>query len=364
MKVVLLNAYRRSNAGDGLLVDEAAALAREALGDVDLTLVSMDPGGFDDYPEGLHPISGGRGIMTRSGILARAVTRRAHRDVVDAVEQADVAIAVGGGYLRAATVSGALKSYLSHVVQIPRRRPETPHIYLPQSIGPLPPAPFRSVAQRLRHARIVYVRDDRSQQELRSVGVAAARMPDLAVLSLAKALPAPLLGGGPVGLVARALDGKDRGYRARMLKLHQLLRPEILVQSRGRGNDDPTFYRSLGWNAEHRSLLDALRGSAPPAAVVSVRLHGSLQSILAGVPSVHLSYERKGWGAYEDLGLSEFVHHAWTFDPERVAAQVRELKGDATRFWRSVAASTPHLAAARAEIVEEIRRAVPSAERH
>src|SRR5690606_35853568 len=165
---------------------------------------------------------------------------------------------------------------------------------------PLPPVPFRSIAQRLRNARIVYVRDDRSQQELRSVGVVAARMPDLAVLSLATSLPAPLLGNGPVGLVARALDGKDRSYRARMLKLHQLLQPEILVQSRGRGNDDPTFYRSLGWNAEHRSMLDAVSGPAAPAAVVSVRLHGSLQAILAGVPSVHLSYERKGWGAYED----------------------------------------------------------------
>lgn len=359
IKVVLLNAYRRSNAGDGLLVDEAAALAREAFGDVDLTLVSMAPDGFSEYPRGLHPISGAGGAITRTGLIARALTGRAHRDVMRAVAEADVALGVGGGYLRAATISGALKSYLSHVVQVPKTASSTPHVYLPQSIGPLPPAPFRRIARRLNNAQAVFVRDDRSLAELQAVGVEAKRMPDLAVLSMASSPPVPRQGTGPVGLVARALSGPDRGYRSRIIKLHDLLQSEVLVQSSGRGNDDPSFYRSLGWNRQHRPLLAALDGADAPSVVVSVRLHGSLQSILAGVPSVHLSYERKGWGAYEDLGLGEFVHHAWTFDPDLVAEQVRRLNADATPFWNSVAASVPRLSAARRLLVEDLRRIGP-----
>ena len=89
--------------------------------------------------------------------------------------------------------------------------------------------------------------------------------------------------------------------------------------------------------------------------VVSVRLHGALQAVLAGVPAVHLGYERKSWGAYEDLGLGEYVHDARRFDPASVAAQVRALQADPTPFWSAVAARRPDLVALSDRLTEDLR---------
>lgn len=366
-RAVILDAYRRSNAGDGLLVDEAIKLVREAVPGIDVRLISMDPSGFPEYPNGLHPVSGTRGRMTPWDLLLRLATGRPHPDVSRAINEADVAVAVGGGYLRADGISAALKSYLSHMVQAPTSRGRTPYVYLPQSIGPLPPrwAPYG--VWRLKRAGTIFVRDDRSAAELSRFGVSTVRMPDLAVVALAtnpdRARRDAAHKG--VGLVARAIEVRGGAYRSRLEELHRLLDPEILVQSEGAGNDDPSFYRSLGWHGTHRGLVSAVNSSSTPAVVVSVRLHGALQSILSGVPSVHLSYERKGWGAYEDLGLSDFVHNAWTFDPARVAVQVQDLSRDPSSYWARVDERLPRIRGERARIIEAIhdaaqRKLVPS----
>lgn len=359
LRAVILDGYRRSNAGDGLLVDEAIKLVREAVPGVDVRLVSMDPSGFPEYPNGLHPVSGPRGRMTPRDLLMRLFTGRPHRDVADAIADADIAVAVGGGYLRAGNVSAGLKSFLSHMVQAPTAKTRTPYVYLPQSVGPLPPRWIPYGVWRLDRAEAFFVRDDRSAAELGRFGVSTIRMPDLAVVALAAA-PDPLrrdAARGRVGLVARALDRRQSAYRGRLEELHRLLDPEILVQSRGAGNDDPAFYQSMAWEGTHRSLVSAVEASVTPAVVVSVRLHGALQSILSGVPSVHLSYERKGWGAYEDLGLSEYVHNAWSFDPARVAAQVKELSADARSYWARIDERLPGISAQRARIVAAIHDA-------
>jgi polysaccharide pyruvyl transferase WcaK-like protein len=116
---------------------------------------------------------------------------------------------------------------------------------------------------------------------------------------------------------------------------------------------DRTFYDDLAITPDGRLLeLLAAGGTGP---VVSVRLHGALQSVLAGVPAVHLGYERKSWGAYEDLGLGEYVHDARRFDPEAVAAQVRALQADPTSFWSAVAVRQPDLVAMSDRLTEDLR---------
>lgn len=357
-KVVILDAYRRDNAGDGLLVDETARLVREALPGARVSLVSMDPSSFSEFSTGLHPIGGASKGTTFGGLIARAVTRRAHPDVAKAVLQADVAVAVGGGYIRAENVTAGLKSFLSHMVQAPvRSTAGTPFIYLPQSIGPLPARFVPFGVRRLRRAELVCVRDDRSLAELSSRGVPASRFPDLAILSMADTPITPRTssaGSKPV-LVARALRGNDKKYRASLQRLRELVDFDIAVQSSGAGNNDPSFYRSMGWAASAPRLLDLIESSTPPSAVVSVRLHGSLQSILAGVPSVHLSYERKGWGAYDDLGIADYVHHAWQFDPYRVADQVQAVIADAESYWMQVNRRTVEFGEMRRSLVAAIR---------
>jgi polysaccharide pyruvyl transferase WcaK-like protein len=138
----------------------------------------------------------------------------------------------------------------------------------------------------------------------------------------------------------------------------------LLAQATARGNDDPTFYRSLGFSGPFRTLRESVSGAVGlrPSAVISVRLHGSIQTIRSGVPSVHLSYERKGWGAYEDLGLSRFVHNAFDFDPDVVWAQVEELRLDPSEYWASVARSIGTLAGHRDALVSKLRTSIVEAE--
>jgi len=85
-----------------------------------------------------------------------------------------------------------------------------------------------------------------------------------------------------------------------------------------------------------------------------VRLHGAIAALLAGRPAIHLAYERKGWGAYQDLGLDEFVHDARTFDPAAVAAQTRALAADPAPFRARIEAAKVRLAGAWQEMVGDM----------
>jgi polysaccharide pyruvyl transferase WcaK-like protein len=55
------------------------------------------------------------------------------------------------------------------------------------------------------------------------------------------------------------------------------------VQSAVRGNDDGAFYRELGIT-EDLLPLKATLAKYQPDLVISVRLHGAIESLLSGVP--------------------------------------------------------------------------------
>lgn len=354
LKVVILNAYSRTNAGDGLLVDEAAKLIRERFGDVELRLVSMAPESFPEFPGGLNPIAGPSSDMKPAQLLRTLLTGKPHPTVAQAIADADLAVAVGGGYLRGASCVGLAKTVLSHLCQAPTRNSTTPYVYLPQSIGPFPSPRIPLGLGRLRRARVVFVRDDRSLTLARAFKMPVQRMPDLAALALGERPsdePAARPLAGRVGVVGRSLGNKAEHYDAKFVELVKRTDGELLVQSRGRGNDDPSYYRRLGYVGERADLLPALTDAARRhSVIVSVRLHGSLQSILAGIPSIHLSYERKGWGAYDDLGISRFVHNAKSFDPDEVLAQIAEIEADPSAYWDAIERSRPQLLAAKSRL--------------
>lgn len=73
-------------------------------------------------------------------------------------------------------------------------------------------------------------------------------------------------------------------------------------------------------------MKDVLNDPQNRGVVISVRLHGSLQSMISGCPSIHLSYERKGFGAFSDLGVSEYCHGFKSFNPKLIEKQVNALK--------------------------------------
>jgi len=373
VKILLANAYSTLNAGDGLLVRRAVELMHAAWPDTDLDLVvaASHPESFADEPGlvAVHPIRGGQQIIVAAaGLSAFAAPTLAGRGLSetfrDALERCDLVVSVGGGYLRQPTFRGGVASVAIHGAQLRAIAASgKPWVLLPQSIGPLVGRPGQTIRSALSAARTVWVRDDRSLTEVGG-DARVRRAPDMALLAMADGLPTPAAGTAPVGVVIRPLD-HPRDYEARLgSMLAQLPTAEGLIQSSHSGNDDQPFTRGLGLSTR-RSLKQALHAELQhrPTAVVSVRLHGALESILAGVPAVHLGYERKAWGAYGDVGLEQFLHPARDFDPGLVSRQAQALAEDPSTFWASLARSADRLFIARDEVLASIRDAVDGGRR-
>lgn len=378
-RVVLLHAYSRRNAGDGLLVDLSVQMIREALGaHCQITVVASDPQSFTDFDDVLPaPVIARQGVRRAwaCGLALASMPADDVRGLERLLRGADLIVGVGGGYLRARNMMQALKLRAGHLVQLRAAAASgRPAVYLPQSIGPAgagcelaPSNVAAALARPLLALDKVYVRDPRSLQWLAAHGN-VHRAPDLAVLELGRRLGEPgarLPAGGPVrhvGMVLREAPAwrRDRRnhYRQSVLQLIERLKREcrvsFAVQSAVRGNDDTAFYRAMGIET-HGSLRDLLRTDRPDA-VVSVRLHGALESILAGVPAYHLSYERKGFGAYEDLGLADWVRNAAEFDPSDVVETLLAT-GATERFGAALLRRAAWMRSQRQEIVDALRLA-------
>lgn len=385
-RVALLHAYSRRNAGDGLLVDLSIRMIREALGEqCQITLVASDPSSFADLDSVFHaPVIARQGLgrAWACGLTLALIPTNDSRGLTQLLKSVDMVVGVGGGYLRARTAMQALKLRAGHLVQL-RAAVDSglPAIYLPQSIGPAVMGRGLALsgigdgmARQLGALGRVYVRDQRSLQWL-AANANVRRAPDLAVLELGRRLgqgEVHMPVGQPVRHVvmvlreAPAWPGARRAhYRQTMRRLISRLRKtcrvSFAVQSAVRGNDDTAFYRSLGIETDG-SLRELLQIDRPDA-VVSVRLHGALESILAGVPAYHLSYERKGFGAYEDLGLSGWVQNAADFNVDEVLDTV--LAAHATeRFQAALLSRAEWMRAQRQDIVDALRSALADSDGH
>jgi polysaccharide pyruvyl transferase WcaK-like protein len=368
MKVLLTHAYSSTNAGDGLLVIEALGLVRAAHPSAEVTLLALDPRSFsvEGIDEVIHPLTGTTSTPSALGTLAAALkawSRGAQlpREVRRRVDDADLVIAVGGGYLRAKTAVECLKMMLTHYPQMPATNSTKAHIYLPQSIGPFGAVTMKLVRRRLSRATQVFVRDDRSEEEL--LPLRSSRAPDTALFGLTEKCERSRVvthSSGGTAIVARALlvpRARQNVYETRMKDLFSLLRAEPLAQATARGNDDTRFYDQIGFTGPYRNLSIATSNHAKnrPDVVVSVRMHGAIQSIRNGVPAIHLSYERKGWGAYEDLGISQYVHNVYDFDPSLIARQVAQLRDHPDIFWSAVRGASSGLVAARESVISSLR---------
>jgi len=364
--IAVVHAYSRVNAGDGLLVDlTLERLARVGVTPVACTIVALDAASFADLPHAVSVGTPGRAVdrdllvaaAKGAGVLGGAVSPRlAAGEAANVLAGADAFVAVGGGYLRTGTRTNAVGTLVNHVPQLlAASRSDKPSIYLPQSIGPLDGPVGKVVVRGLRGVTSVHARDDRSVAALDGL-TNVTRTPDLAVLDVAERVDVGSVtaADGDAVLVGRAL-GDAPDYPDRLRDLARRLGSVTWgVQAEGSvAKSDRTFYDDLAVTPDGR-LLDLLAagGTGP---VVSVRLHGALQSVLAGVPAVHLGYERKSWGAYEDLGLGEYVHDARRFDPAAVAAQVQALRADPTPFWSAVAARQRDLVTMSDRLTDDLR---------
>jgi polysaccharide pyruvyl transferase WcaK-like protein len=366
LRVLVSHAYSSKNRGDGLLVDLTRRALEDAFGHENFkaNFVCIDANSFADLA-GVFQFDATssrrstriRGVISSAKSLAlpdQPVFPEDHRPP-------DLIVAVGGGYLRTTNYLQGLKALIAHGSQL-RQAANTaiPSIYLPQSVGPFRTPFGAGFAHDVRRLSRIYVRDDRSFELLRSPNV--RRVPDLAVYEIARKIGQPsslqqIQRSGSL-LVARRIEGSKSVQSSYADKLKWLRKetPSLLpaVQSTGRGNDDPAFYSDLGWEGQFFPLRSYFT-TPLPSAVVSVRLHGALESLAAGIPTVHLSYERKGFGAYQDLGIGQYVHNVYSFDPKLVLQQVRDLTENAGDFWDAVYRSKSKILSKYEEMIQDIR---------
>ena len=365
---LILHAFSRRNSGDGLLVDltlealEAAGIDRQAC-----EVLALDPDSFSDLAH-VHRAPGepsarpslrlvGAAFEVLADVFDRALSVSTPVGRVERLARhASGMIAVGGGYLVTDSPVRQLGVLLNHFVQLRvAARAGVPTVYLPQSVGPLRGPVGRWTATLLAQIDRVYARDYETLAEIRAPNV--HRCADLAVMKLARrldSLPDVGTGGGRTVIVGRALP-RGGDYVARLQELARSLSSPIwAVQADVRGpRSDRAFYRQFGLQ-DADTLAQVLEGRQA-GVVVSVRLHGAIAALLAGRPAIHLAYERKGWGAFEDLGIAPFVHDARSFDVQQVLAQISELEKDPAHYWSRVRSAVPALREQYAELLSDLR---------
>jgi len=360
--MIVLHAYSRKNSGDGLLVDLTTEVLKEAGLDKIDKIVALDKASFTEFDDKYEPkiIKAnklGKVIFALKAFLNIFVANDLYEKYLPKQCRGPI-VSVGGGYMRGRTLLESIKTFLAHGPQLnwASRQKLSPVIYLPQSIGPFSGLMRIYVRSKLKKVNLIFARDDLTVKELNLPNV--VRVPDLAVQELAMAYrnEEQQQAFDKIYLIARDVNvpGREK-YIERLLELKRLIpNLEPLIQSEGRGNNDATFYKKLGWTGELRRVKEVLDIPENRGVVISVRLHGSLQSMISGCPSVHLSYERKGFGAFSDLGVSPYCHGFKKFDPKLVTQQANELQADASNYWDNINASVDNILSKRKKMINLI----------
>lgn len=347
--VLILHAYSADNAGDGLLVDEAVGIAREAVGvDAAITVLAGYPESFD-YLDVARVVSS---KPSRRGWSAEYLS------ILRSIDTFDLVIGVGGGYLRSGHALEAVKMLLSHGPQLWRAAAAAPFtVYLPQSVGPLRFGTRRLIEKLMSQLDLVMYRDDTSMRELPAAG--AVRRADLAAVGIGHGRGRPLAADDAVPVLSvRSVRGAVPSGIAPLAGILGTF--DGYTQSTVSGNDDTEAMATLGY----RRMVprpELMTPGATPRVVIAMRLHAALMALEVGHYVIHLAYERKGYGAFGDLALPGFVHDSKSFDPNAVATQARELLSDPTarrRYDDAISASMPGRLAQHDELVARIAAGV------
>ncbi|MDF3125699.1 polysaccharide pyruvyl transferase family protein [Rheinheimera sp. 1928-s] len=362
--MIVLHSYSTKNSGDGLLVELTKEVGVETnLGPIS-KLVALDKKSFSGFDSIYEPMIVNSGLLGKINYAFKSLLNVFIK--IDLFERylpdnpKEIILAVGGGYMRGRTLIESLKTFLAHGPQLiwASRQKTAPVIYLPQSIGPFK-GPMRAlIHNKMKCLDVIFARDDLTVKELNLDNV--IRVPDLAVQELAMSYKATNIENkfDKIYLIARAVSVHgEEDYIKKLLELKNSIPGlEPLIQSEGRGNNDVSFYKKLGWHGSLRKVKDVLDNPENRGVVISVRLHGSLQSMISGCPSIHLSYERKGFGAFSDLGITEYCHGFKRFDPNLVKKQADDLKADSSEYWKKISLSVDSILEKRELMLSIIRR--------
>ncbi|MHA7272357.1 polysaccharide pyruvyl transferase family protein [Arthrobacter sp. TMT4-20] len=313
-RILILHAYSALNAGDGLLVEETLKIVNKLAGaSSEIIIAASYPCSF---PQGAEKF------------LCSMPTKRGYsRDYLSTlfrVRSFDMVIGVGGGYLRGGTFSEFIKALLVHGPQlIAASLYRGPSVYMPQSVGPFRFGTRTLVRFLLKRITVLYLRDDKSMQEFDVLP--AIRGFDLATVDVNRFKHEPVPVPEPVLSVRAVRNRLPPLVRELASKLYTF---DAYVQSTTRGNDDRSVTEELGYVSLLPEIPQAIGNVERPRVFIAVRLHAALMALKAGHYVIHLAYERKGFGAFADLGLGAYVHNVNRFSINDVVAQVRSLSVD------------------------------------
>lgn len=346
MKVLIIHAYSADNKGDGLLVEESLRLIKEAFGlDTEVGLVAS-------YPESFAELGC---KMYQSRPTTKGFDSDYMKLLFTRAKGYDVIVSVGGGFLRGKNPVELLKTVIVNGPQLlmaSHRGQDS--VYLPQSIGPFGPLAIRPVRRLLGRMRHVWLRDNRSIAELDLAN--SRRSPDLAILGMTRRKE-HFNAEASVVLTVRYVNGS---LPIDVVNLNRILgQVDSYVQSDVGTNSDTQAVQELN-PTSILTYSDLLSDNQDSRVVVAVRLHAALMALAAGHYVIHLAYERKGFGAFEDLGLKSYVHNANNFDANQILKQIRDLRSDVDRrvaYNRQIAISTEYSSNIRQYVIESLRDA-------
>lgn len=363
MKVVVTNTAL-ANTGDAAIMLGTAEILRRALGD-DLTIALRDqqPGAAGDkYPEfevrpvlydrliawtGTRLVKPGMVLPLLTAVLWRTPLRgaclrlmpRQLRDDLADLASADLVVSAGGTYLVPHyRISPKLADLMVAAML------GTPYVLFTQSLGPFHGGGNRLLKFVLRRARLILVRDPRSQTHLEEIGIDPTRVFQCADAAFAIAPPrsSPVRQGRRPRLkIAISVrhwphfkdDGDNRAdamesYRCAMTVLVRHLvdvhHARVTFISTCQGVE--TYWTDDSRVAEdivaglpgpiHRHIKVDNRFHRPEALlsilggfdmVVATRMHAAILALVAGVPVLPIAYEFKTRELFTRLGFDDLV---------------------------------------------------------
>lgn len=365
MRILIVNAFVRENAGDAALLEVLIEQVNAAFPGGEISITSMEePGRRPDFLgivnvgsirryTGAEDLPRWRRISRKAiGILIAAswyrvsprgfdhLTRflpREPRQELESIRAADLVVFVGGGHLSGRrNLGGDLNVFFLLLPVVIAQRLGTEVVLAPQSYGPFRTPQQREMIRRcLNRAGLVLVREDLSLELLRATGVRPdvlrravdsgfAFHPDLPAHG-----PGNLAGPGAgrlVGVTVRRWldpDGQDRYERAMAAVVDRIqartgfrviLIPQ--VTSSYRDDDDRTVGRRVAAHCrgEQPILLEQAGDHRQIKAaynqldfLIGTRFHSVIFSLTSGVPCIAIEYEHKSRGIMRELGLEHWV---------------------------------------------------------
>ncbi|GAB2862186.1 hypothetical protein GCM10027074_31870 [Streptomyces deserti] len=414
MKIVVINAYVRENAGDAALLSVCLRHVREAFPEAEVVIAGMEDAAEHPAFEGVRNIGSirryvadgtaslprrllrkallglaGTAAVTLPRPLARAVLRvlpaEARREA-DAVTRADLVVSMGGGYVLARPgLDGYQNVFFVLLPALLAQRAGAPVVWAPQSFGPFPAAAQRRLVGRvMRRSAAVLAREDVSVGELLACGIPADRIERAVDAGFAfdperRTDWRARLGVGPderlVGITARRWltpAAQDRYERelARTIDAVQatgaraVLIPQVSTDYLG--DDDRICERRIAAHCTSGPLMvdevvdyRDLKGLYDECTLlIGTRFHSVIFSLTSDVPCVAIEYEHKTRGIMADLGLGEWVLPIADVTHDRLWALVEPLLKDPAPYRRLLDANLPDYVARARSLPARLREAV------